>query len=159
MSLPDSSSDRPRGVLVRRPQTTIYTVLLLIALLALAFSCLLMVLELLAVRLSVSSRRRTCASAAAAVDVRRDFRSGIRIMAQADLITPPTLRVVAPKPKMTIYYALLIISLVAMLTACLFLYLEIRRFGGFGTVPASIAVVATCDASRSRGTDAHRVHM
>ena len=46
MSLPDSSSDRPRGVLVRRPRTSIYTVLLLIALVALVFSCLLMVLEL-----------------------------------------------------------------------------------------------------------------
>jgi hypothetical protein len=32
--------------LVRQPRTTIYTVLLLIALLALVFSCLLMVLEL-----------------------------------------------------------------------------------------------------------------
>ena len=60
-------------------------------------------------------------------------------MAQADLITSPPLRVVTPKPKMTIYYALLIIALVAMLTACLFLYLEIRRFGGFGTVPERIA--------------------
>ena len=31
MSLPESSSDEPRGVLVRRQKTTIYTVLLLIA--------------------------------------------------------------------------------------------------------------------------------
>ncbi len=46
MSLPDSSSDRPRGVLVRKPQTTIYTMLLLVALLALVASCLLLVLEL-----------------------------------------------------------------------------------------------------------------
>ena len=47
MSLPESSSDRPRGVLVRRPQTTIYTVLLFIALVALVISCLIMVLEML----------------------------------------------------------------------------------------------------------------
>ena len=46
MSLPDLSSDQPRGVLVRRPRTSIYTVLLLVALLAIAFSCLLLVLEL-----------------------------------------------------------------------------------------------------------------
>jgi hypothetical protein len=39
---------------------------------------------------------------------------------------------------MTIYYALLIIALIAMLTACLFLYLEIRRFGGFGAVPGRV---------------------
>ncbi|HJQ78613.1 MAG TPA: hypothetical protein VJ828_01590 [Lacipirellulaceae bacterium] len=46
MSLPDSSSDRPQGVLVRRPKTSIYTVLLLVALLAIMFGCLLMVIEL-----------------------------------------------------------------------------------------------------------------
>lgn len=60
-------------------------------------------------------------------------------MAQADLISPPPLRVAAPKPKMTIYYVLLIIALIALLTACLFLYLEIRRFGGFGTVPQRLS--------------------
>jgi hypothetical protein len=48
-------------------------------------------------------------------------------MAQPDFSSPPTLRVTAPKPKMTVYYALLILALVAMLTACLILYLEIRR--------------------------------
>ncbi len=60
-------------------------------------------------------------------------------MAQLDITAPPTLRVAAPKPKMTIYYALLIIALCAMLTACLFMYLEIRRFGGFGTVKGKIS--------------------
>ncbi len=58
-----------------------------------------------------------------------------------DPITQPTLRVAAPKPKMTIYYALLIIALCAMLTACLFLYLEVRRFGGFGAVQGGIAAL------------------
>ena len=53
MSLPDSPSDRPRGVLVRQPRTSIYTVLLLIALLALVFSCLLMVLELAQYRFQI----------------------------------------------------------------------------------------------------------
>jgi hypothetical protein len=43
-------------------------------------------------------------------------------------LTSPTLRVIAPKPKMTIYFALLILSLLAMLTACIFLYLEISRY-------------------------------
>jgi len=62
-------------------------------------------------------------------------------MADPELIAPPMLRVVSPKPKMTVYYALLIIALLAMLTACLFLYLEIRRFGGFGTVPGRVASI------------------
>jgi len=59
-------------------------------------------------------------------------------MADVEFIAPPPLRTAAPKPKMTIYYALLIIALCAMLTACLFLFLEIKRFGGFGTVKGPI---------------------
>lgn len=62
-------------------------------------------------------------------------------MAQADLIATPTLRMAVVKPKFGIYYALLMIALVAMLTACLILYLEIRRFGGFGTVKGKVASI------------------
>ena len=43
--LESSSSDDPRGVLVRRQKTTIYSVLLLMAVVALVFSCLIMILE------------------------------------------------------------------------------------------------------------------
>ena len=46
MSLPESS-DRPRGVLVRKPQTSIYTVLLFIALMALVIGSLIMAWEML----------------------------------------------------------------------------------------------------------------
>jgi uncharacterized membrane protein len=60
-------------------------------------------------------------------------------MAKTNPIATPTLRVAAAKPKMTIYFALLIIALGAMLFACLFLYLEIRRFGGFGAVPGRVS--------------------
>jgi uncharacterized membrane protein len=42
---------------------------------------------------------------------------------------------------MTVYYALLIIALVAMLFACLFLYLEIRRYGGFGAVQGRVTTL------------------
>jgi uncharacterized membrane protein len=62
-------------------------------------------------------------------------------MADLDMTAPPTLRVAAPKPKMTIYYALLIIALLAMLTACLFMFLEIKRFGGFGAVKGKVTSV------------------
>lgn len=55
-------------------------------------------------------------------------------MAKATPMATPTIRSAAPKAKMTIYFALLIIALIAMLFACLFLYLEVRRFGGFGAV-------------------------
>lgn len=42
---------------------------------------------------------------------------------------------------MTVYFALNIISFMAMLLACLFLYLEIRRFGGFGAISGQVAAV------------------
>jgi hypothetical protein len=63
-------------------------------------------------------------------------------MAEADLITPisPQFRTSPPKPRMTVYFAMNILSLLAMLVACLFLYLEIRRFGGFKAVPGTASV-------------------
>jgi cytochrome b subunit of formate dehydrogenase len=45
VSLLESSSNEPRGVLVRRQKTTVYTILLLIAVLALVFSSFVMILE------------------------------------------------------------------------------------------------------------------
>jgi hypothetical protein len=84
-------------------------------------------------------------------------------MADADLISPP-IRVAAPKPRMTVFYAMLILSLLAMLTACGFLYAEIRRFGGFGTVPQRIAAVeqsqgalATEYTEYTEGTERFRI--
>ena len=62
-------------------------------------------------------------------------------MAELDITAAPVLRVATPKPKMTIYYALLIIALCAMLTACLFMFLEIKRFGGFGAVKCKVSSV------------------
>lgn len=59
-------------------------------------------------------------------------------MATVDFTAAPTIRAAALKPRMNIYYALLIIALCAMLTACLFMYLEIRRFGGFGAVKGTV---------------------
>lgn len=67
-------------------------------------------------------------------------------MAQPDFNSPPTFRVAAPKPKMTVYFAMLILALIALLTACIFLYMEIRRFGGFGTVPQRIAMASPMDS-------------
>lgn len=58
-------------------------------------------------------------------------------MAQGDLGVP--IRVAAPKPRMTVYFALLIIALVAMLAGCFFLWREISRFGGFGSVPGTVS--------------------
>ena len=46
MSQPELSSDVPRGVLVRRQKTTIYTVLLILTAAALAVGSLMMILEI-----------------------------------------------------------------------------------------------------------------
>jgi hypothetical protein len=46
VSLPDSESTRPQGVLIRKPKATVYVALLGVAVAALAIGCLLLVLEL-----------------------------------------------------------------------------------------------------------------
>jgi hypothetical protein len=46
VSRPESDFDEPRGVLVRREKTSIYTVLLMITLGAVLIGCLIMILEL-----------------------------------------------------------------------------------------------------------------
>jgi hypothetical protein len=38
---------------------------------------------------------------------------------------------------MTVYFALLIVALLAMLAGCFFLWIEIGRYGGFGAVPGT----------------------
>jgi F0F1-type ATP synthase assembly protein I len=77
-------------------------------------------------------------------------------MAQADLMSPGAIRVAAPKPRMTIYFALLIISLVALLAGCLFLWREISRFGGFGAVPGQVS--SSIPSELFVGHRVHRVH-
>jgi hypothetical protein len=66
-------------------------------------------------------------------------------MAQADFSMPPVGGAAGRKPKTSIYTLLLLIALVALLTGCLFLWLEIKRFGGFGTIRGT-AQAATAPA-------------
>ena len=65
-------------------------------------------------------------------------------MAQPDFAMAPVVGSVR-KPKTSIYTVLLILALVALLVGILFLWLEIRRFGGFGTVRGRVAAVQTVD--------------
>lgn len=60
-------------------------------------------------------------------------------MAQADFTMAP-IGGPARKPKTSIYTLFLVIALVALLTGCIFLWLEIKRFGGFGTVRGTVQV-------------------
>jgi hypothetical protein len=62
-------------------------------------------------------------------------------MAQADFSSTPAFRPPGPRSKMNAYFALLIIALVAMMLACLFMYLELRNLGGFGTVQGRVSAV------------------
>ena len=51
----------------------------------------------------------------------------------------PAPSVLKKEPQMTVYTVMLVISLVSLLLACLFLYLEIREYGGFGAAKGRIA--------------------
>jgi len=61
-------------------------------------------------------------------------------MAQPEFTMPP-MGGAARKPKTSVYTLLLVIALVALLVGCLFLYLEIRRFGGFGAIRGTVSAV------------------
>ena len=67
-------------------------------------------------------------------------------MAQADFPMSPV-GASGRKPKTSIYTVMMIISLVALLVGMVFLYLEIRRFGGFGTVRGRVAVMEPVPSS------------
>ena len=53
-------------------------------------------------------------------------------MSQPDLESVSVPSVISKKPQYNIYFVMLIIALISLLMACLFLYLEIRSYGGFG---------------------------
>ncbi len=59
-------------------------------------------------------------------------------MAQPDFSMPPMGGAAGRKPKTSIYTLLLLVALIALLVGCLFMWLEIKRFGGFGTVRGTV---------------------
>ena len=61
-------------------------------------------------------------------------------MSQLNLESASTPSVLNKKPQLNIYTVLLIIALVSLIMACLFLYLEIREFGGFGAIGGRVAM-------------------
>ena len=60
-------------------------------------------------------------------------------MSQPNLESVSAPTVLKKQPQMTVYTVMLIVSLIALMLACLFLYLEIREYGGFGAVKGPIA--------------------
>ena len=62
-------------------------------------------------------------------------------MSQPNLESVSAPTVLKKQPQMTVYTVMLIVSLIALMLACLFLFLEIREYGGFGAVKGPIASV------------------
>ncbi len=60
-------------------------------------------------------------------------------MSQPNLESVSAPTVLKKQPQMTVYTVMLIIALISLMMACLFLYLEIREYGGFGAVKGRIA--------------------
>jgi hypothetical protein len=54
--------------------------------------------------------------------------------------------VLVQRPRATIYTVLLAIALVAILLGCLFLWMEINAFGGFGAIKGRVAMAWPMEA-------------
>ena len=53
--------------------------------------------------------------------------------------SPPT--VLKKQPQLTVYTVMLIVSLISLMLACLFLYLEMHEYGGFGAEKGPLASI------------------
>jgi len=49
--------------------------------------------------------------------------------------------VINKKPILDVYTVMLIVALVSLLMGCLFLYLEIKEYGGFGAIKGPVAML------------------
>ena len=58
-----------------------------------------------------------------------------------DMPAPPA--IAGRKPKTSVYVILLVIAFLALVVGCLFLFLEIKRYGGFGAVTGRVAQAAS----------------
>ncbi|MGI9429934.1 MAG: hypothetical protein ACR2NM_14830 [Bythopirellula sp.] len=55
----------------------------------------------------------------------------------------PVPSVISKKPVLDVYTVMLIVALVSLLMACLFLYLEINEYGGFGSIKGPVAMITS----------------
>lgn len=72
-------------------------------------------------------------------------------MSQPDLESVSVPSVLVKKPQMNVYTVMLIVALLSLMLACLFLYLEIREYGGWGAIKGRIGAVTApaLDAART----------
>ncbi len=62
-------------------------------------------------------------------------------MSQPNLESVSTPSVLSKKPQLNVYTVMLIVALISLLLACLFLYLELREYGGWGAVKGRVSSV------------------
>ncbi len=62
-------------------------------------------------------------------------------MSQPNLESVRAPSILAKKPQMNVYMVMLIIALLSLLFACLFLYLEIREYGGWGAEKGKVSAM------------------
>jgi len=60
-------------------------------------------------------------------------------MSQPNLESVSVPSVLVKKPQMNVYTVMLIVALLSLMLACLFLWLEIREYGGWGAEKGRIA--------------------
>ena len=59
-------------------------------------------------------------------------------MSQPNLESVSAPSVLAKKPQLNVYTVMLIVALLSLMLACLFLWLEIREYGGWGSYKGRI---------------------
>lgn len=62
-------------------------------------------------------------------------------MSQPNLPSASAPTVLKKQPQLTVYTVMLIVSLISLMFACLFLYLEMREYGGFGAAKGPLASI------------------
>ncbi len=62
-------------------------------------------------------------------------------MSQPNLESASIPSVINKKPVLDVYTVMLIVALVSLLMACLFLWLEIGEYGGYGAIKGPLAMI------------------
>jgi len=73
-------------------------------------------------------------------------------MSQPSLESASVPSIINKKPVLNVYTVMLIVALVSLLMACLFLYLEISEYGGFGAYKGPLAMLTNPLSSALMGS-------
>jgi hypothetical protein len=73
-------------------------------------------------------------------------------MSQPNLESASIPTVLAKKPQLNVYTVMLIVALLSLIFACVFLWLEIKEYGGWGSAKGPIGSVTQPAVDFSRAT-------